>query len=89
VEPVLLDSDAAINDMALRCADLWRAALFCYLSDVKVAAKGYRHADREALNDLLGDQHLLRHLCGMADADADVVAGAMLAVLDRVRSIAA
>ncbi len=89
MEPVLLDSDAAKMDMAARCADLWRAALFCYLSDVKSAAKGYRHADREALNDLLGDQRLLRHLCSMADADADVVAGAMLAALDRVRSIAA
>ncbi len=54
----------------------------------KSAAKGYRHADREALNDLLGDQRLLRHLCDMADADADVVAGAMLAVLDSVRAVA-
>ena len=84
-----MDSDAAINDMALRCAEVWRAALFCYLSDVKSAAKGYRHADREALSDLLGDQHLLRHLCSMADADADVIADAMLAALDSVRSIAA
>ncbi|MGP5563697.1 hypothetical protein [Vreelandella alkaliphila] len=78
MEPVLLDCDAAKMGMAARCAELWRAALFCYLSDVKVAAKGYRHADREALNDLMGNRRLLKHLCLMADADPDVVAGAML-----------
>lgn len=88
MEPVLLESDAAINEMALRCADLWRAALFCYLSDAKSAFKGYRHADTEALDDLLGDQCLLRHLCSMADADPDVVADAMLAALDRVSAVA-
>ena len=89
MEPVLLDSDAAINEMALRCADLWRAALSYYWRDAKSALRGNAPDDGEALNDLLGDQRLLQHLCGLADADVVVVADAMLAALDRVRSIAA
>lgn len=88
MEPVL-DSDAAINDMALRCAEVWRAALSYYWRDAKSAWCGNAPDDGEALNDLLGDQHLLQHLCSMADTDVDVVADAMLTALDRVRSIAA
>ena len=89
MEPVLLDSDAAINDMALRCAEVWRAALSYYWRDAKSAWRGNAPDDGEALSDLLGDQRLLRHLCSMADADADVMADTMLTALDRVSSIAA
>lgn len=88
MDPVLLDSDAAKYDMALRCADLWRAALSYYWRDAKSAWRGNALDDGEALSDLLGDQHLLRNLCSMADADADVVADAMLAALDKVRAVA-
>ncbi len=87
MEPVLLDSDASLEpgpsapldimEHAMRCGDIWAAALKIYFNDAKSAWKGHKQADWESLDDLLGDQRLLANLCRPIDVDPQLVASAM------------
>lgn len=89
MEPVLLDSDASLEpgpsapldtiEHAIRCGDIWAAALKIYFNDAKSAWKGHKQADCESLDDLLGDQRVLANLCRPLDIDHHVIAAAMLA----------
>lgn len=74
-----------LAELAMGCADIWLAALRCYYSDCRSAARGIRTAHTEALDDLTGSRELLANLCRPLDADAERVAALMLEALDAGR----